>query len=158
MDKNEERRLFKDAHANHFAKVRHFPALHAPGQMISQHVVVTEEVEDMDQQPSPKTKKPYRGIGSRYAEDQSPYVRALNRVPSLTEFRSKVLCSHLKGHTGVPKKETSRRQSLNRPAFYPTNYAQAKNTIARTIHHDVQPMDRGDRILPKGVRILCQNM
>lgn len=44
-DSSRERRLYKDAHAQKFSHVKHFPALHAPvyGSRTSQHVLVVQE-------------------------------------------------------------------------------------------------------------------
>lgn len=40
-----ERRMFKDAHADKYSRVRHFPALHAPvcGSRPLHHVLVVQE-------------------------------------------------------------------------------------------------------------------
>ncbi|KAG9403485.1 hypothetical protein AC1031_006125 [Aphanomyces cochlioides] len=135
-----ERRVYKDAHAAQFAKIRHFPAL---SQVTSSgdNVILLQDSKQMDPIFAERQTRMDR-IQSRIGAPDA-FDALLGTKSQLREFRSAVLCKHTNAAAAAaqsnndksPPKEKTLGQPP-RPTFKIGNANEAKSRVARPLEYD----------------------
>ncbi|ETW06868.1 hypothetical protein, variant [Aphanomyces invadans] len=154
-----ERRVYKDAHAAHFAKIRHFPAL---SQVTSSgdNIILLQDAVDNTDSARPARLNRMERIQSRVGDADS-FQALLGPKSMLSEFRGAVLCKHTKArdarksdgqHGEQPQHDNPRAGAAprKRPVFNAGSVSEAKTRISRPHDYDYPTglHSREDRVLP----------
>ncbi|CAK4241707.1 unnamed protein product [Aphanomyces euteiches] len=136
-----ERRVYKDAHAAQFAKIRHFPAL---SQVTSSgdNVILLQDSKQIDPIFAERQTRMDR-VQSRIGAPDA-FDALLGTKSQLREFRSAVLCKHTNAAAAAvaaqsnndksPKEKTLRQPP--RPTFKVGGANEAKSRVARQLEYD----------------------
>ncbi|OQR99675.1 hypothetical protein THRCLA_06422 [Thraustotheca clavata] len=85
----DERRAYKDAHANQFAKIRHFPAL-SHLKTSGENVILLQDCKPVTALVTPRPAV----TGQSRVHEPDSFNQLFTDKPMLSEFRATVLCKH----------------------------------------------------------------
>ncbi|ETV75747.1 hypothetical protein H257_10121 [Aphanomyces astaci] len=152
-----ERRVYKDAHAAQFVKIRHFPALSQVTSSGDNIILLQDAMDNAETNAHRSTRQSLRmeRIQSRVGDADASFQALLGPKSMLNEFRGAVLCKHTKARDvrdsegfddASPRPAPNRRP---RPVFNAGSASEAKSRIARPKDYDYPTgiHSREDRVL-----------